>query len=106
MYVFTLQPRVKAGMNGWHAGIACCIVVLFAVYLFFAQSIAQDRFLLESIEARIAKLQGENTALEIESLEEHSLSNLKSESMEFKLEEVKNISYIRPKFAAPLVLRN
>lgn len=112
-HISNLRPRVKmriagwpACQRGWHAGFACFIVVLLGVYLFFAQSIATDRFLLESIESRIAKLRGENAALEVASLEEQSLSNLKIESMEFQLEEVKNISYIQPKSEAPLVLRN
>ncbi len=101
-YAAKFETRTSA----WHAGFAGFIVVLLALYLFLAQSIAKDRFLLESIESKIANLQGENAALEVASLEEQSLSNLKSESIEFELEEVKNISYIQPKFEAPLVLGN
>lgn len=93
-------------MSAWHAGFAGFIVVLLALYLYFTQSIAKDRFLLTSIEARIVKLQGENAALEVTSLEGQSLSNLKVESKEFKLEEVRDISYIQPKSQAPLVLGN
>lgn len=105
-HISTLHPRVKVRVSGWHAGLIGFIVVLLAIYLFLTQSIAKDRFLFESIESRIAKLRGENAALEVKSLEEQSLSNLKIESMEFELEEVKDISYIQPKSDAPLVLRN
>jgi hypothetical protein len=97
---------MRTSLNAYHVSFAGFIVVLLALYLFLAQSIAMDRFLLESIESRIVQLQGENAALEVTSLEEQSLSNLKTVSVEFGLEEVKDISYIQPTSNTPLVLKN
>lgn len=88
-----------------HLILLACVFVLAGFYLFEVNSIAKDRFALESAESDLAEIREKNTALQMLASETNSLSGLRNTGYTLQLEEVKNISYIEVKSASPLVSR-
>lgn len=88
-----------------HLILLACMFALSGFYLFEVNSIAKDRFALESREQELDEIREKNIALQMLASEANSLPGLRSTSYTLQLEEVKNISYIEVKSASPLVLR-
>jgi len=89
-----------------HLVLCACVIALFALYLFFANSIAGDRFTLDETETELVELQNRNTELTLLARDEQSLDILQTRSQDLALEEVTNIIYIEARAESPLVLRN
>lgn len=82
------------------------VVALFSFYLFFANSIAEDRFTLEEQDAKLAELRAVNSELALLASDEQSLLMLEARSRDLALEEIEHINYIEARAVSPLVLGN
>lgn len=104
MKVSSSREKSRMVIGVWHIVLGVCIFALSAFYLYQVNGANEDRFAVERLESQIQELRDKDTALALVGSENYSLQNLQAKSAALRLVDVGEVSYIKIKSHAPLVI--